>query len=374
MMMIRKTRSVALSLLVPALLGAAASAALVACGPPPEPPPPPAPTATAAVMATPTPEPTLTATAEVAVVPVCKEPAGPRPKVANLSGDPPVQDWTAWQGDKSAPVEKACQKVLARRTKLLGNVPDPALVEDVSRCLPSAKGAWVLDGSDVRPLKKDKEHAEKGWAVSFVLAYIGPDGTLTRSKTVTGAASARGQEHHDSRVMGLFDDDGDGVSEIVVEDTTDYGEESSQSRKVYTWKNGDIVVVSPAAFVFGAMVDVDGEKAAISRSGRSLRGRGPLWTGRADVPRAAARRALARRRDVLEDGRRRAGGGPVAVWASRGGPSPAHEGQQRRGADGYRGDGAEGDLRADSTARRPRTWWRGSARTTPFRTTRTTRA
>jgi len=60
--------------------------------------------------------------------------------------------------------------------------------------------------------------------------------------------------------MGLFDYDGDGVSEIVVEDTTDWGEESSETRKVYTWKNGEIMEYSPAAFVFGAMVDVDGDK------------------------------------------------------------------------------------------------------------------
>lgn len=244
------------------LLAHAAIAAIAACGPPPEPPAPPAPTATAAVTATPAPEPTATATAtaEVAAAPVCKEPAGPRPSVVNLTKDTPVQSWTAWTGDKSAPVDKACQKVLGRRTKLLGNVPDSSIVDDVSRCLPSAKGAWVLDGSDVRPLKKDKTHPESGWTVPFALSYVGPDGKQTRGKTVTGASSSRGQEKHYWIVLGTFDYDGDGVSEIAVADVTDYGEESSETRKVYTWKDGDVVEYPHVNFQFSRMLDVDGDK------------------------------------------------------------------------------------------------------------------
>lgn len=233
-----------------------------ACGPAPAPPPPPpAPTATAVASAPPPPPPTATAIVEAP--PVCKEPEGPRPAVVNFTTAWLEQDWVGWKGDASAPVEKACAKLEKRRAgmlkKLKGNEHH---VADIGRCLPSPKGAWVLDTSgDVQPLKADADHKEKGWEVRFSLAYVTPEGKLVRSKKTTHSVWVRGNEAQDFRVIGAFDNDGDGVSEIALVDDHHYGDEDrTEVRTMYTWKNGEAVAYPHAGFKFEGFYDVDGDK------------------------------------------------------------------------------------------------------------------
>ena len=242
--------------------GVAACAALLvtACGPAPAPPPPPAPTATAPVPAPP--EPTVTAVTE-APPPECKEPEGPRPQVVHFAAPGlAAQDWVGWQGDSSAKVQSACKKLEARRANMLRKLKgNEHHVEDIGRCFPSAKGAWVLDTSgDVQPLKADADHPEKGWEVRFTLSYVTPAGKLLRSKKATHAVSVRGNEAQDFRVIGLFDYDGDGVSELALLRDHHYGDEDrTETRTLHPWKDGEAVAYPHAGFAFRGLHDVDGD-------------------------------------------------------------------------------------------------------------------
>lgn len=234
---------------------------VVACGPAPAPPPPPAPTATVSAPPAP-PPPTATAVTEAPPA-ECKEPEGPRPEVVNLAAkDVAAQDWIGWKGDSGAPVEAACKKLEKRRANMLKKLKgNEHHVEHIGRCFPSAKGAWVLDTSgDVQPLKADADHPEKGWEVRFSLAYVTPEGKLLRSKKSTHSVWVRGNEAQDFRVIGLFDYDGDGVSELALLGDHHYGDEDrTETRTMHTWKDGDAVPYPHAGFAFLGLHDVDGD-------------------------------------------------------------------------------------------------------------------
>ncbi len=230
---------------------------VVACGAPPQEPVQPQSTSAAATTTAPAPTPAKTEAAQAP--PTCTEPAGPRPVVVNLTTQPDGGEIKPIGADKSPAVEKACQKVLARRTKLLKNVPEPDHIRDLTQCFPSAKGAWVVDASDVRPLKKDKTHTETGWTVPFALSYVSADGKLNSSKKVVGNSHVRGQERVSTEVVATFDFDGDGISEIVLREFVDYGEEDSSKLTMYTWKDGEVGPYSKVNFEFVGMRDVDSD-------------------------------------------------------------------------------------------------------------------
>lgn len=240
-------------------VAAALVGAVSGCGPAPVPEPPPPATTTTAIASAPPPEPPPTATAVASAAPVCKEPEGPRPKVLNAAEWKSSKDWTAWTGDASEPVVKACKKLEKRRATLVKKLKDDAhRVGDVGRCLPSPKGAWVLDTSgDVQPLKA-AANQEAGWEVRFTLAYVTPEGKLVRSKKQTHALWKRGIEANDFDVTSVFDHDGDGVSELVLSNDHHYGDEDrTEKRTMYTWKNEEAVPYANAAFVFTDERDVD---------------------------------------------------------------------------------------------------------------------
>ena len=239
--------------------GALAVSALAACGPAPLPPPPPAPTATASA---PPPEPAPAATAVATPEPACKEPEGPRPTVVDVTAGWLHRDWLSWPGDASPAVVKACKKLEQRRANLVKKLKDDAAhVADIGRCLPSVKGAWVLDTSgDVQPLKADKEHPDPGWEVRFTLAYVTPAGKLLRSKKHVESVWKRGIEANDWQVLGAFDYDGDGVSELAILHDHHHGDEDrTQTPAMFTWREGEAVPYPNAAFAFDGLVDVDAD-------------------------------------------------------------------------------------------------------------------
>lgn len=185
------------------------------------------------------------------------------PNVANLSADWPKQVFTSWAGDKSPAVEKAC-KVLATKHDLLVQTlgqTEAETLADVSRCFPSAKGAWFIEPKEVKRLPKKEDDVEPGWEIPYTLAYMTPEGKTVRSAHVSGSISRRNViEVQEVSVQGVYDYDGDGVSEIGLTTEHRYGDEDrTEQTTLYSWKDGDAIEYKAAPWSFEAMRDVDND-------------------------------------------------------------------------------------------------------------------
>ena len=200
------------------------------------------------------------AMAKASEAPACKA----IPNVANLADNWPKQAFTSWAGDKSPAVEKAC-KVLATKHDLLvqtlGQTEASELLADVSVCFPSAKGAWFLEPKEVKRLPKKEDDVEPGWEMPYALAYMTPEGKTIRSTKVSGLISRQNViDVQDVEVQGLYDYDGDGVSEIGLMTSHHYGgEDRTEKATMYSWKNGDAIEYKAVPWSFDAMRDVDGD-------------------------------------------------------------------------------------------------------------------
>lgn len=199
------------------------------------------------------------ATAKTPDAPACK----PIPNVANLADSWPKQAFTSWAGDKSPAVEKACKGLAAKHDLLVQTLgqTEAQTLADVSLCFPSAKGAWFIEPKEVKRLPKTEDDVEPGWEMPYTLAYLTPEGKTIRSAQVSGTFSRRNTiEVQHVSVQGLYDYDGDGISEIGLTTSHRHGDEDrTETTTLYSWKKGDAIEYSTTSGSFEAMRDVDND-------------------------------------------------------------------------------------------------------------------
>ena len=194
----------------------------------------------------------------------CKEPA-PGPRVILPGSDPhPAQDWLATPTDTSAAVVAACTRLAASQAPFLARLKGDPYFQDapVGRCLPSPRGAWALELSEVRTLPESPDGPRgTGWEAPFELVHVTPDGQLVRrggSKTQFLHQGANGSRW---RVVAAFDYDGDGVSELILTHSWQQTEEDRQDTfEMLTVTGGKVVPYAPAAGLgLTGVLDVDGD-------------------------------------------------------------------------------------------------------------------
>lgn len=216
-----------------------------------------APVTSEAIVALP---PAPTATASAAIEAACVEPRGPRPDVVDL-GNPPLQDRLTASAITKGPVHDACEKIAKRRAKAEKDGPgEPErMLENAGKCYASPKGAWALDTSKARVLEPDEMSDEKGWEVHYELTYVTPEGRLVKGSPVSGEISLRYRNALGVEIVEIFDYDGDGAAEIVVNEWSDYsGESHFESRSIFTFRDGEVKRYAPAdELKIDGVVDVD---------------------------------------------------------------------------------------------------------------------
>jgi hypothetical protein len=186
---------------------------------------------------------------------------GPRPAVLDLEKDWPAQDWLRGPRDESPAVLKACKKLAERRERARKKIPDAELGV-VGVCEPSPRGAWALDVEEAKQLEPDPESGDPGgWEARYALVYVLPDGRVARSPDVADVVSSHQAEERGVSVIGTFDYDGDGASEIIVLQSSDYGgEEHYENTRVLTFKNNLVLPYVPAEGLdISRVVDVDAD-------------------------------------------------------------------------------------------------------------------
>lgn len=192
-----------------------------------------------------------------------KEPERAASKVVNLTNGWPEQRFVEWGGDKSPAVDKACKGLTAKHDLLATLVGSYAhLFSEINKCFPSAKGAWVLDPGELKQTapKGDSDAQSPQLELDYWLTYMTPEGKTVRSKVRDTISRQNINEINDVSVEGLFDYDGDGVSEIALTTSHHYGDEDrTETTKMYSLKNGEIVEYKAAPLPFMAMRDVDGD-------------------------------------------------------------------------------------------------------------------
>jgi len=211
-----------------------------------------------AVVALPPPEPTATTSA--AIEAACVEPQGPRPDVVNL-GNPPLQDRLIASTITKGPVHDACERLAKRGAKAEKDGPGEPLgmLSQAGKCFASPKGAWALDPSHAKALEPDESSDERGWEVHYELTYVTPEGRLVKGSPVVGEISMRSRDTLGVEIVEVFDYDGDGAAEIVVNEWSDYGGESHyESRSILTFRDGEVKPYAPATDLqIDGVVDVD---------------------------------------------------------------------------------------------------------------------
>lgn len=191
-----------------------------------------------------------------------REPARPASKVINLQDGWPEKRFTKWDGDKSPAVAKVCQALVAKHDALVRKVTEnhAHLVANVDVCFPSAQGAWYLEDSGLKktPPKNEDNGNEEDLEIDVALVYITPEGKTVRSKAQMFIGRRNINEINDIDVEGLFDYDGDGVSEVALTTSNHFGsEDRTEKTMLYSLKKGEVVEYKPTSLPFAAMRDVD---------------------------------------------------------------------------------------------------------------------
>lgn len=201
-----------------------------------------------------------TATARVEAMPLCIDPATPRPSVVRVT-DWLAQDFVSHANDPSEPVRKACDRIAKRGEAAVKDGPGSpdAMLESSGRCFGSAKGAWAIDVSKAGVLSAEEHADDPGFQAQYELTYVAPDGSLHKSSQIAGQILSSGREQVGVEVVLLFDYDGDGASEIVVKEWSSYGgEEYSDSFSLLTFQGGEVKPYAPATDIeIHGVVDVD---------------------------------------------------------------------------------------------------------------------
>lgn len=213
-----------------ALAALATLAALgVACGPSPEPTAP-APTVTAATSSPPAP----TASASSAAGPkpfACT----PVPALTPGTPKPPAVDTSAALKTACDKLERAARKVLDKR-RVKGD-DEPYFAEatkPLGRCVVGPKGAWLIDVRSNGPSKakgiRPPSKTEQTFALDWELVHVSSDGKPTRTGKV-GLVQKSGSVLDEVKMTKLFDLDGDGVDEVLLDETRHDTDESNDDRR-----------------------------------------------------------------------------------------------------------------------------------------------